>query len=206
MITLWQNEAGPESAPTLVRPLNRLLDYTERGLAVKATQACSVVGCDTRARARGWCNSHYERWRKTGSVGDAPIRHFRTERERCSVVGCDRPYKAAGFCDLHWKRNDKHGNPHHVEVQTLKAGANAWKADVTYAGAHRRLERYRGRAVGQACVDCAGPAHQWAYDHADPDERTELVGGYRVPFSVNPDHYRPMCRSCHKRFDLGRHG
>jgi len=30
------------------------------------SRICSVDGCDKRAKSRGWCNTHYERWRRTG--------------------------------------------------------------------------------------------------------------------------------------------
>ena len=171
---------------------------------MKATRTCSVGGCEARVKSRGWCNSHYERWRLTGDVGaDRPIGHFHPERDGCSVEGCGRPYLAVGFCALHWKRNDIWGDPNYVTPLGFKVNANAWKGKgVTYAGAHRRLLRYRGLATVYACVRCGGPAHQWSYDHADPDERFGTVGGYVIPYSADPDHYRPMCRSCHKRFDL----
>jgi hypothetical protein len=28
--------------------------------------ACSIVDCEKRARNRGWCSAHYERWRRHG--------------------------------------------------------------------------------------------------------------------------------------------
>lgn len=34
---------------------------------------CSVEGCHTVIRARGWCATHYSRWRRTGNVAD-PVR------------------------------------------------------------------------------------------------------------------------------------
>ena len=29
-------------------------------------RVCSIEGCDDRHEARGWCNAHYHRWRRTG--------------------------------------------------------------------------------------------------------------------------------------------
>jgi hypothetical protein len=35
---------------------------------------CSVRGCDDRAHSRGWCQTHYRRWKTTGDVrADVPI-------------------------------------------------------------------------------------------------------------------------------------
>lgn len=36
---------------------------------------CSVSGCEKKARTRGWCSGHYERWLKHGDVrADVPLR------------------------------------------------------------------------------------------------------------------------------------
>lgn len=50
---------------------------------------CSVDGCEYRARTRGWCTSHYERWRLTGSVeGDEPMREVRRRLKSKVCVTC----------------------------------------------------------------------------------------------------------------------
>lgn len=69
----------------------------------------------------------------------------------------------------------------------------------TYEGAHRQVRRQRGKASAHACVECGNRADEWAYDHADPDE----VQGEH-PYSLKPEHYHPMCRSCHYKGDLAR--
>lgn len=64
------------------------------------------------------------------------------------------------------------------------------------------MRRKRGRAAGLPCADCGGPAHEWAYDHSDPDEAREVLGhGREVRFSFDLDRYRPMCRPCHTALD-----
>ena len=36
---------------------------------------CAVDGCDQLRRVRGWCDTHYRRWRRAGSVqADVPFR------------------------------------------------------------------------------------------------------------------------------------
>ncbi len=37
--------------------------------------ACKQTGCDRRAHSRGWCTTHYRRWR-SGQPMDAPIRRY----------------------------------------------------------------------------------------------------------------------------------
>ncbi|SCG69604.1 hypothetical protein GA0070609_4427 [Micromonospora echinaurantiaca] len=72
---------------------------------------------------------------------------------------------------------------------------------LTYDGAHNRVKAQRGSASLYTCR-CGNQAEDWAYSHADYDERAMIKGREaRKPYSTNPDHYSPMCRPCHKRFD-----
>lgn len=44
-----------------------------------------------------------------------------------------------------------------------------------------------------------------AVDNADPDESWGATSaGSLSPFSTDPNHYVPRCKSCHKRFDMAR--
>lgn len=74
-------------------------------------------------------------------------------------------------------------------------------ATPSYTALHLQLREARGRAAGFPCTECGGPAHEWSYDHADPDEIVEIRRGRRVSYSLDHDRYRPMCRSCHNAFD-----
>jgi 5-methylcytosine-specific restriction endonuclease McrA len=35
---------------------------------------CSIVGCERPTKARGWCNMHWLRWKRSGATGDASTR------------------------------------------------------------------------------------------------------------------------------------
>lgn len=73
-----------------------------------AEGTCSIDGCDTKARARGWCAAHWRRWRLYGDpLGSAPS----TSMRACAVEGCDRAHVARGLCGLHYSRWQKHGDP-----------------------------------------------------------------------------------------------
>ena len=63
------------------------------------------------------------------------------------------------------------------------------------------MRRDQGPASTHTCVDCAAPAAQWSYDHADPDEMYTPEG---YAYSLKGDHYHPRCVPCHKAFDMGR--
>ncbi|MFG2067742.1 hypothetical protein ACGFKZ_12895 [Micromonospora tulbaghiae] len=75
------------------------------------------------------------------------------------------------------------------------------KDELTYDGAHNRVKAQRGSASDHLCR-CGNQAEQWAYNHADFKQRADTEGREKGrPYSINPDHYLPMCRSCHARFD-----
>lgn len=41
----------------------------QRASQIAATRTrgqCSIEGCTTLTNSRGWCNAHYQRWRRTG--------------------------------------------------------------------------------------------------------------------------------------------
>jgi hypothetical protein len=69
---------------------------------------------------------------------------------------------------------------------------------VGYGGAHWRVRAVHGRAVEQECRHCGRAASHWAYDNADPAEQRHSDGRR---YSSNPDHYLPLCVSCHKKHD-----
>jgi hypothetical protein len=86
-------------------------------------------------------------------------------------------------------------------VRSGQTGASNpnWRADaITYGAAHDRVRASLGSARRHTCVACGEPADDWAYNHADPEEKTSPDG---YPYSVNPQHYQPMCVPCHRHFD-----
>lgn len=74
--------------------------------------------------------------------------------------------------------------------------------ELTYNAVHVRLAAERGPASGHRCADCDAPATDWSYNNADPAEITDRATG--CPYSLDPAHYRPRCRSCHRRVDWAR--
>lgn len=70
-----------------------------------AEGTCSIAGCTKRVLARGWCGTHYARWRKHGDVAahvpvaNAPIRErFRAKVDFDGPVPLHNP--ALGPCHL----------------------------------------------------------------------------------------------------------
>lgn len=69
-----------------------------------------------------------------------------------------------------------------------------------YGVVHYLLRQVKGPAREHLCIECEAPAVHWAYDHEDVFERFDPETGQ--VFSVNFDHYRPMCGGCHQHLDL----
>lgn len=101
-----------------------------------ADGTCSVEGCTrTGTLKRGWCESHYARWLRTGETGSA---FFTRKVKFCSVEGCGRPHSARGLCKAHQHRLERDGDI---------------RADIP-------IGPYRDRGTGGVCVvdGCGAPS------------------------------------------------
>jgi hypothetical protein len=72
---------------------------------------CLVAGCERTSAKRGWCDMHYQRWRKKGSLGSPdPILNYHHPK-RCRVPGCNRSSQTRGYCGMHYQRLLSEGSP-----------------------------------------------------------------------------------------------
>ena len=110
----------------------------------------------------------------------------------CSIPGCGNEHVALGLCNMHYRRQ-RYGTP---------MDGPRPRSISRYDAAHDRLRRVNGPARTHLCAHCGEPAVDWAYDHADPDEKVDGNGRRPRTFSVDPAHYRALCKKCHRRFDL----
>lgn len=153
---------------------------------------CSIQGCNNPQTARGWCRMHYQRWWKQGDPGDAE--RLSQSGRGCSVDGCSRPHEGRGFCRMHRTRLRRSG-----EIGPSESIRTREIVGVT--AAHHRIKQLYGKATEHICARCGGDAAEWAYDHLDQDELVDARSGH--PYSLKPDHYMPLCKSCHRWFDRG---
>lgn len=169
-----------------------------------ATRTCSIDGCDRWHDSHGFCHVHVYRWRKYGDPL-APGVHLPREGRFCSITDCGRQVYCRGWCSLHYSRWQRSGaDPTHPRRPGSKGGPThpRWRGDdIDYLHFHQRLNYARGNPGDHACVACGGPSQEWAYDHADPNEKVELRGKFLTAFSTDFDHYKPMCISCHRTMD-----
>jgi hypothetical protein len=122
-----------------------------------ATRVCAVDGCDRPARTRGWCATHYTRWRRHGDPLPAapptdPAERFWARVDRAGGAGACWPWRggrnAAGQGYAHW------------------AGRSvpAWRVAAFLAAGTWPAGLRRNRCGDRAC---ANPAH-WARPAGQP--------------------------------------
>jgi hypothetical protein len=76
-----------------------------------AYRTCSVSGCDSPAKAKGWCAGHCSRWYSSGSIrADEPMKVVK-RGGLCAVEDCAKPYLANGYCRAHYDRVRQWGDP-----------------------------------------------------------------------------------------------
>lgn len=73
------------------------------------TKTCTIPGCDRAYRARGWCATHWARWKAHGTTADPKRIPTRT---KCSVDECDRKPRSRGaeYCEMHYYRLRRNGS------------------------------------------------------------------------------------------------
>lgn len=152
---------------------------------------CSVKGCQSPVKGRGWCNLHYHRWRAYGDPEALRLGPYEPRGDACKVDGCLRPVKAKGLCTGHYMRMKTHGVPGGLLVERVPS----------YGSVHNRLAARRGPASEYDCAIChVAPAVNWAYDHTDSNEQQSKRG----PYSTDLSRYLAACLSCHHRLDNRR--
>lgn len=82
-----------------------------------ADRTCKVPDCNRdasgkRGGGRGWCPTHYMRWRRHGDPerGGDVIRQHATGIP-CSIATCIKPSVGRGYCENHYRRLRRWGEP-----------------------------------------------------------------------------------------------
>lgn len=123
-----------------------------------AERTCSIEGCERRAAKRGWCATHYQRWRRHGDpLGGGRARASHGFRSICEVAGCDEPVIAGGHCNRHHWRWRRHGHPLGGGTPRAKRGS---RRDAICA-----IDDCTGRVLARGW--CNKHYQRWA-KHGDP--------------------------------------
>lgn len=142
------------------------------------------------AHARGWCGTHYWRWKNHGSP------HYKRQRAKCSVEDCPDASDAKGYCPKHYMRWKKYGDPLGSRPRHIRTDEERWQLYVdktescwnwtgalTTAGYGSLTKNYQRMY-----------AHRWSYEqHVGPiPEGLALDHLCRNRSCVNPDHLEPV--------------
>ena len=73
---------------------------------------CSIDDCNRPLYGRGWCNTHYARWRRHGDPEHGgPVGRQTGTGQPCSINGCTAPVVASALCEGHYRRFKRWGDP-----------------------------------------------------------------------------------------------
>ena len=134
----------------------------------KIPTKCSIDGCDRCSDSRGWCKSHWKRWKRSGSpTGSVP----RKKTPPCSVPGCDRQSHAHKLCPKHLQRVERLGT---VTLPPKPTIADRLWAKVDRKG---RFNREIGR-----CWEWTGYRHPMGHGMIGDGRR--LVYTHRVSWEI----------------------
>jgi hypothetical protein len=71
---------------------------------------CKVENCNKKVTAKGYCPTHYRKFRLFGDPLYMSDRAKAFQIVGCQVQGCNNPKKAKGLCGMHDNRFRKHGD------------------------------------------------------------------------------------------------
>jgi HNH endonuclease len=147
---------------------------------------------------------HYDRWRKTGSPGDAQAQRFRPSDGLCTVPNCLNRHEAHGYCAKHLNRQRKYGD-------TETVGLVMGDPDRRFAALHSvdgeddcwlwtgHVERngYARFTIGRE----RWGAHRWAYERFVGPIADGLTIDHlcRVRHCVNPTHMQVVTQFVNNR-------
>lgn len=133
---------------------------------------CTLNGCDKPLRARGWCLTHYMRWRRYGEPGAAaPLRVWKYSGADCLIPACDRAAVGNGMCERHYMR---------------LVGAPKRRARLRAVPNFVITDRDSVRVLTSPCLACGS--------------QTEVTADHIIPISRGGSHgignLIPLCRPC----------
>lgn len=126
-------------------------------------KVCSVVGCGKAVKARGWCNTHYDRWHRWGDPHalkrDPPVLE---KPAVCSHDGCQRKVLAKGLCTTHYHQN-------HLANSAECAVKECKKPRKAKGYCQKHYERFLRHGDPEAHVPDTTPAGEqsrWIHEHS----------------------------------------
>ena len=118
-----------------------------------AKGTCTVEGCGRTRAARGYCDAHYRRWKKSGNPGLPDLDEPPAKSQVCTVEGCARMRVVRLYCPLHYDRWKRNGTPDRKPPRQTAAmstctfqGCERPGRTSGLCGAHY-LQKFQGREI-----------------------------------------------------------
>lgn len=103
---------------------------------------CSVESCTYPSSVRGYCSTHYARWKRTGDVqADVPIRRHVQQPALCTT-GCGKPSAARGLCVVHYQRWKTSGEAGEAALRRRPSSPDDTEKPCTSCGEMKPLDDY----------------------------------------------------------------
>lgn len=156
-------------------------------------RSCTVEGCPRTVHARDWCQTHYVRWKRLGTVNLTP-----RQTAVCTDQGCDRPSLAKSLCERHYAASRRDPLPTLAERfaanhEPGEGGCWIWKNSPA------------GNGYGRISVNnTLQYAHRVSYElHIGPiPDGLTIDHLCRVQMCVNPAHLEPVTLAENTRREL----
>lgn len=71
---------------------------------------CTIVDCNRKYNAFGYCSMHYRRFKKYGDANKIILTPDNTYKD-CTFPGCNKPHHSKGYCSSHAWKIWKYGDP-----------------------------------------------------------------------------------------------
>lgn len=81
---------------------------------------CTVDGCENKHVARGYCRTHYYRFKRYGDPLEIRQIQQNNTDGNCKIKECDRKHYAKGYCKFHHYRWERYGDPLYKRPTTCK--------------------------------------------------------------------------------------
>lgn len=78
---------------------------------------CTVPNCGRPHKARGYCQAHYQHFKRGVPIKEAIRPRDQQRHDHCTAEACKREVKAHGLCHMHYARFLRHGSTDYRERQ-----------------------------------------------------------------------------------------
>lgn len=115
----------------------------------KLHDVCTVEGCGKPHKSRGYCQTHYMRY-KRGVPVEHPVRPRGPKPPECVEEGCSSPVKGRGLCNLHYTRLLKNGHTRYRDrKRPAKSCSREGCENILYASGLCHVHYARERKIRQ---------------------------------------------------------